>query len=116
MDWGKVLYVFFQLMSLTSVAGFLYDHNSIALFIAVSVNLIATLLKVGSKNLFAAELFATSLVADLHLLPAFFYLMVKNDLRAAYAMAIGALIANAVTIVLILIEISKIYTGEEEED
>jgi phosphoglycerol transferase MdoB-like AlkP superfamily enzyme len=107
MDWGKVIYVFFQLMSLTSVAGFLYDHNKVALFIALTLNLISTILKIGIRNIVAAELFAASLVADLHLMPAFFYLEIKNDLKAAYAMAIGALIANVVTIILSFIEIAK---------
>ncbi len=107
MDWGKVVYVFFQLMSLTSVAGFLYDHNKVALFIALSLNLISTILKIGIRNIVAAELFAASLVADLHLIPAFLYLEIKNDLPAAYAMAIGALIANIVTIILSFIEIAK---------
>ncbi len=107
MDWGKVIYVFFQLMSLTSVAGFLYDYNKVALFIALSLNLISTILKIGVRNIVAAELFAASLVADLHLIPAFFYLEIKNDLHAAYAMAIGALIANIVTIILSFIEIAK---------
>jgi hypothetical protein len=107
MDWGKVIYVFFQLMSLTSVAGYLYDHNSIALFIAVSLNLISTFLKIGIRNIVAAELFAASLVADLHLIPAFIYEVIKGDTEAAVGMAIGALIANIVTIVLSFIEIAK---------
>ena len=107
MDWGKVIYVFFQLMSLTSVAGYLYDQNEVALFIAVSLNLISTFLKIGVRNIVAAELFAASLVADLHLIPAFIYDVIKNDEKAAVAMAIGALIANIVTIILSFIEISK---------
>jgi len=107
MDWGKVVYVFFQLMSLTSVAGYLYDQNDVALFIAVSLNLISTILKIGVRNIVAAELFAASLVADLHLIPAFIYDVIKHDTHAAVAMSIGALIANIVTIVLSFIEISK---------
>ena len=107
MDWGKVVYVFFQLMSLTSVAGYLYDHNEVALFIAVSLNLISTFLKIGVKNIVAAELFAASLVADLHLIPAFVYEVIKDNTSAAIAMAIGALIANIVTIILSFIEIAK---------
>jgi len=107
MDWGKVVYVFFQLMSLTSVAGYLYDQNEVALFIALSLNLISTVLKIGVRNIVAAELFAASLVADLHLIPAFIYDVIKNDEKAAVAMAIGALIANIVTIILSFIEISK---------
>jgi len=107
MDWGKVIYVFFQLMSLTSVAGYLYDHNSIALFVAVSLNLVSTFLKIGVRNIVAAELFAASLVADLHLIPAFIYEVIKHNTKAAIAMAIGALIANIVTIILSFIEIAK---------
>ena len=107
MDWGKVVYVFFQLMSLTSVAGYLYDNNPIALFIALSLNLISTFLKIGVRNIVAAELFAASLVADLHLIPAFIYDVIKGDTKAAVAMAIGALIANIVTIILSFIEIAK---------
>ncbi|WP_457561226.1 DUF6394 family protein [Caminibacter sp.] len=107
MDWGKVIYIFFQLMSLTSVAGYLYDHNQIALFIALSLNLISTFLKIGIRNIVAAELFAASLVADLHLIPAFIYEVIKHDTQAAIAMSIGALIANIVTIVLSFIEIAK---------
>ncbi len=107
MDWGKVIYVFFQLMSLTSVAGYLYDQNEVALFIAVSLNLISTFLKIGVRNIVAAELFAASLVADLHLIPAFIYDVIKHDSKAAVAMAIGAFIANIVTIILSFIEIAK---------
>ena len=107
MDWGKVIYVFFQLMSLTSVAGYLYDHNVIGLFIAVSLNLISTFLKIGVRNIVAAELFAASLVADLHLIPAFIYEVIKHNTQAAIAMSIGALIANIVTIILSFIEIAK---------
>ena len=107
MDWGKVVYVFFQLMSLTSVAGYLYDHNEVALFIALSLNLISTFLKIGVRNIVAAELFAASLVADLHLIPAFIYDVIKGDETAAVAMAIGAFIANIVTIILSFIEIAK---------
>lgn len=31
MNWGKVIYIFFALMSLTTTAEFLYDKNEIAL-------------------------------------------------------------------------------------
>ena len=55
MDWGKVIYIFFSLMSLTTTAGFLYEPNAIALIIAAGVNVISTILKLGVKNLLAAE-------------------------------------------------------------
>jgi hypothetical protein len=80
MDWGKVVFIFFSLMSLTSISGYLYDStSSVLLFVALSVNLISTILKIGVKNLLAAELFAASLVADLHLIPATYYEVLKHD-------------------------------------
>ncbi len=107
MDWGKVIYVFFSLMSLTSTAGFLYEHTSIALFVAASLNLVSTILKIGVRNLLAAELLASSLVADLHLIPAFIYLELADNLDWAIALAIGALIANIFSMGLVYIESSK---------
>jgi stage V sporulation protein SpoVS len=107
MDWGKVIYVFFALMSLTSIAGFLYEHSAVALFVAGSLNLVSTFLKIGVRNLLSAELLASSLVADLHLIPAFIYLEVVGNLETAIALAIGALIANLFSVGLIYIESSK---------
>ena len=108
MDWGKVVYIFFALMSLTTTVGFLVDHNTIALFIAGSINLVSTFLKIGVKNLLAAELFASSLVADLHLIPAFLYAQLSGDMGAAVAMAAGAVIANLFSMALVLVESSKV--------
>ena len=107
MDWGKVIYVFFSLMSLTSIAGFLYEHSAVALFVAGSLNLVSTFLKIGVRNLLSAELLASSLVADLHLIPAFIYLEVVGNLEWAIALTIGALIANVFSIGLVYIESSK---------
>ena len=107
MDWGKVIYVFFTLMSLTSTAGFLYEHTATWLFIAASLNLISTILKIGVRNLLSAELLASSLVADLHLIPAFIYLVVLHDVPNAIALTIGALIANVFSMGLVYIESSK---------
>ncbi len=111
MDWGKVIYVFFTLMSLTSTAGFLYEHTAVALFIAGSLNLVSTILKIGVRNLLSAELLAASLVADLHLIPAFIYLVVLGKPEIAIALTIGALIANVFSMGLVYIESSK--TREE---
>ena len=107
MDWGKVVYVFFTLMSLTSTAGFLYEHTAVALFVAASLNLVSTILKLGVRNLLSAELLASSLVADLHLIPAFVYLELIGNMQWAIALAIGALIANIFSMALVLIESSK---------
>jgi len=107
MDWGKVVYIFFSLMSLTSTAGFLYEHTSVALFVAASLNLISTILKIGVRNLLAAELLASSLVADLHLIPAFIYFELVGNETWAVALAIGALIANLFSMGLVFVEAMK---------
>ena len=113
MDWGKVTYIFFSLMSLTTTAGFLYEPNAIALFIAAGVNIISTILKLGVKNLLAAELLASSLVADLHLIPAFMVLTFTNDLPLTIALAIGAIVANLFSVALALIESAKSQDKDE---
>ena len=111
MEWSKVTYVFFILMSLTSTAGFLYELTSLVLFIAGSLNIASTILKIGVRNILAAELFAGSLVADLHLIPAFIALEVYNETEIAIGLAIGAVIANVFSIALVLIESAR--TKEE---
>lgn len=113
MDWGKVTYIFFSLMSLTTTAGFLYEPNVIALFIAAGVNVISTILKLGVKNLLSAELLASSLVADLHLIPAFMVLTFMHDLPLTISLAIGAVVANVFSIALALIESAKIKNKDD---
>lgn len=108
MNWGKVFYMFFTLMSLTTSATFLYDNSSpVALFIAGSVNMISTLLKIGVRNLLSAELLAGSLVADLHLIPAFFAIQFYGNVNLAIGLVIGAVVANLYTIFVSMIESAK---------
>ncbi len=111
MDWGKVIYIFFALMSLTTTAGFLYEHTATSLFVAGSINVVSTLLKIGVKNILSAEMFASSLVADLHLIPAFIYLEILDDVNVAISLAIGAIVANIFSMIIVAIEASK--TEEE---
>lgn len=111
MDWGKVIFVFFILMSLTSTVGFLYEQNLVMLFIAGGVNILSTILKIGVRSFMSAELMAASLVADLHLIPVFIYMQVFNDVNVAVALALGALVANIVSIVFIAIESIKSYNN-----
>ena len=113
MDWGKVVYIFFSLMSLTTTAGFLYEPNAIALFIAAGVNVISTILKIGVRNLLAAELLASSLVADLHLIPAFMVFTFTDNVDMAIGLAIGAVVANLFSVALALIESAKSKDTEE---
>ncbi len=107
MNWGKVIFIFFALMSLTTTAGYLYDHNTVALFIAASINVVSTLLKIGVKHILSAELFASSLVADLHLIPAFIFAQIVGNEQVAISLAIGGMVANLFSMALVLIEASK---------
>ncbi len=111
MHWGKVFYIFFTLMSLTTSASFLYENSPTALFIAGSVNVVSTILKLGIRNMLSAELLAGSLVADLHLIPAFFALNFYENDTLAVGLVIGAVIANVYTLIITMIESSK-----EKED
>lgn len=45
MDWGRVVHVLFSLISLTTIAGFLYEPNTVVLFVALALNLISVTLK-----------------------------------------------------------------------
>jgi hypothetical protein len=113
MNIKKVIYMFFTLMSLTTIAGFLFDPNSTTLFIAGAVNIISTILKIGVNNTLSAELLASSLVADLHLVPAFFTLAIYHQPTIALSLVIGALIANLFAVLLIIVESAQIHTKEE---
>jgi hypothetical protein len=114
MNWGKVFYIFFTLMSLTTSVSFLFEASVIALFAAASINMISSLLKLGVRNLLSAELLAGSLVADLHLLPAF--AMFQFGTTGTHSslitgLVVGAIIANVYTIIISIVESAK--TKEE---
>ncbi len=104
MQWEKIFYVFFTLMSLTTSAAFLYENSPLSLFIAGSVNVVSTILKIGVRNLLSAELLAGSLVADLHLIPAFFALKFYQADHIAVGLVIGAVVANVYTLIISMIE------------
>ncbi|NKQ40889.1 MAG: hypothetical protein HF962_04890 [Sulfurovum sp.] len=107
MRWGKVFYIFFTLMSLTTSAGFLYENTLFALFLAGSINMVSTVLKIGVRNILSAELLAGSLVADLHLIPAFFAMYFYQADKLAVGLVIGAVIANVYTLIVSMIEATK---------
>jgi len=110
LNWGKVFYIFFTLMSLTTSVSFLFENTVIALFAAASINLISSILKLGVRNLLSAELLAGSLVADLHLLPAFLVYQFGNTAThkgLIIGLVIGAIIANVYTIVISIVESAK---------
>ena len=103
MDWGRVLFVFFSLMSLTFTLGFLFESNIIILFIATAINFIATTLRIGVKSSLAPELLASSLVADFHLIPAFIFLQIFGEIEIATSLVIGAVVANSFSVILLCI-------------
>jgi hypothetical protein len=109
MNWGKVFYIFFTLMSLTTSVSFLHEHTAVALFVAGSINLISTILKLGVRNLLSAELLAGSLVADLHLFPSFFMFQFGDGTHnnLIVGLVIGAIIANIYTLVISIVESAK---------
>lgn len=107
MDWGRVFFIFFSLTSLTSVVAYVYDPSPVMIFIAAAVNLISTTLKIGVKNMLSSEILASSLVVDLHLIPAFLFHQLGQDEKMASALAISALAASVFSAVLMLIECAK---------
>ena len=114
MNWGKVFYIFFTLMSLTTSVSFIFENSVIALFAASSINLISSVLKMGVRNLLSAELLAGSLVADLHLLPAFLMYQfgnIEEHSGLILGLVIGAIIANVYTLIISIVESAK--TKEE---
>jgi hypothetical protein len=121
MNLEKVVFGFFVLLAATLNFGFFYGdpsdpelHNVYELFAAVVVNLIATVLKFGDRTQIGAVHLATSLVADLQLLAAaitwaYATRVAGDGLTAAETASIvslsgGALLANVVSVVLLLVE------------
>lgn len=123
MNIEKVVFSFFIVLALTLNFGFflgdIHDpdhHNVYELFAALVVSLIATVLKFGDRTQMGAVLIATSLVADLQLVAAalvwaFAEHIAQTGLTTSATVAIvslsgGALLANAISVVLLMIEIT----------
>jgi Ca2+/H+ antiporter, TMEM165/GDT1 family len=118
----RVVYSFFIILALTLNFGFFLGdidstqhHNIYELFAAVVVNLIATVLKFGDRTYTGAMLLASSLVADLHLLAAALVWVVTvyaagtalqpPVMAAIVSLAGGALLANLVSVIVLVVEI-----------
>ena len=121
MNFEKVVFGFFVLLAATLNFGFFLGdiddpsvHNVYELFAAVVVNLIATVLKFGDRTQIGAVHLATSLVADLQLIAAaatyvVAYRVTEAGLSASETAAVvslsgGALFANVVSVVLLVVE------------
>jgi hypothetical protein len=121
MSLEKVIFGFFVLLAATLNFGFFIGdlsdpslHNVYELFAAVVVSLIATVLKFGDRTQIGAVHLATSLVADLQLIAAALAWGYSTQISSVgldgQAMASvvslsgGALLANLVSVVLLVIE------------
>lgn len=113
MNLKKVFYVFFTLMSLTTILGFIYEPSHISLFMATGINIISTVLHIGTRNLIAAESLASSLVADLHLVPGFIAYVVYGNLTLCMSLVIGAIAANIFSLALTLVASVKQDQSDE---
>jgi len=117
----KVVFGFFIVLSLTLNFGFVIgdidnpDHHHVwELFAVIVVNLIATVLKFGDRSQMGAVLLATSLVAILQLVTAALVWamathgggagMTPTTMSSIVSLAAGAMIANVVSVVLLIIE------------
>ncbi|MGN6576667.1 MAG: DUF6394 family protein [Nocardioides sp.] len=121
MNLEKVVFGFFVVLAATLNFGFFIGdigdptvHNIYELFAAVVVNLIATVLKFGDRTQIGAVQLATSLVASLQLIAAtvvYAYATNVADGPMSEAMTAsvvslsgGALVANIVSVVILVIE------------
>ena len=128
MNVRAVVFGFFMLLAATLNFGFFIGdidnpdlHNPYELFAAVVVNLIATVLKFGDRTQIGAVHLATSLVAVLQLLGAalaFGYAEYVSSagMNAAWTASVvslsgGALLANVVSVVLLVVETVSFHRG-----
>jgi hypothetical protein len=117
----KVVFGFFILLAATLNFGFClgdFDnpahHHPYELFAAIVVNLIATVLKLGDRTQLGAVMLATSLVADVGLIAAAIAWaigvwgtgegMTPAVLGSVLSWASGALFANVVSVILLIVE------------
>jgi len=117
----KVVFGFFVMLAATLNFGFFIGdidnpalHNKYELFAAVLVNLIATVLKFGDRTQIGAVHLATSLVADLQLIAASIVLVYATNVSSegltpsstasVVSLSGGALLANIVSVILLVIE------------
>lgn len=121
MNLEKVVFGFFVLLAATLNFGFFIGdmsdpalHNIYELFVALTISLIATVLKFGDRTQLGAIHLATSLVADLQLAAAglvwvFAEQIAGHGLTASSTASMvslsgGALLANLVSVVLLVSE------------
>jgi len=128
MNFEKVVFAFFIILALSLNFGFFIGeisnplhHHQYELFAALVVSLICTVMKFGDKTGFGSTVLASSLVVDLLLIAAAISWgiashssnLIDDSINPAYMASItslagGALIANLLSVVLLIIETSQI--------
>ena len=123
MNLEKVIFSFFMILALTLNFGFFYGeiddpvhHNVYELFAVIVVNLIATLMKFGDKSQMGAMLLATSLVAMVQLIAGSIVWVFAEHINQTgltpsvmstiVALSGGAMLANIISVILLMIEAS----------
>ena len=124
MNFEKVVFGFFVLLAATLNFGYVTGdigtaahHNVLELYAAVIVSIVATVLKLGDRTQMGAVHLATSLVADIQLiLAAATYIWLTQGqgvapldisvhaMSSVVSLALGALLANVVSVALMVIE------------
>lgn len=121
MNLERTIFAFFIVLALTLNFGFFYGptgdlshHQPAALFAALVANLVAMVLKFGDRTHVGATMLATSVAANLHLIAAGVFWSLADSfygssddsgvISAVVSLAGGALIANVVSVVLLVAE------------
>ena len=122
MNLEKVIFAFFIILALSLNFGFYSgdpsdpsQHEIYELFAALIVSLICTIMKFGDRTQYGSTVLASRLVADLHLIVAALYWhfagadggIDSSEMGAIVSFSAGALVANLVSVVLLLIETIK---------
>ena len=124
MSFDKILFAFVIVLALTLNVGFVVGditviahHNVYELALALIVSLLATVMKFGDRSQLGSTLLATSLVADVQLIgAAVVWAVVSRDGSPVtdhesvtiVSLAIGALVANLVSVLLLIIETASL--------
>ena len=124
MSFDKILFAFVIVLALTLNVGFVVGdindithHDKYELALAIVVSLIATVMKFGDRSLLGSTMLATSLVADVQLIAAAVVwasatlngaAISEHDTVIVVSLAIGAMVANVISVVLLLIETASL--------
>ncbi len=124
MSFDKILFAFVIVLALTLNVGFVVGdiddithHDKYELALAIVVSLIATVMKFGDRSLLGSTMLATSLVADVQLIAAAVVwasatldgaAISEHDTVIVVSLAIGAMVANVISVVLLMIETASL--------